>query len=69
MVQGLSLLIHHHHQMLLETPFTYPAVSVSLGDHATMVLQDRSLHTLQQVDGVEVRECPLKTLDTDLNGN
>lgn len=56
--------------MLIETSFTYPAVSVSLGDHATMVLQDQSLHTLQQViDRVEVRECQLKTLDTDLNGN
>ena len=48
--------------MIIETPFIYPAVSLGLGDHAaTMVLQDQSLHTLQQViDGVEVGQCQLK---------
>lgn len=47
LVQVPWLPIHHQYRILYETPFRWPAVTLSLGDLVTMVPQDSSLHMLQ----------------------
>ena len=47
---GSRLLTHYHyHWTLTQSPLRYPDVALSQGDPAVIVLQDQSLHTLQQV--------------------
>lgn len=54
----------------METLLRYSSVAPSHGDPVTIVPQDLSLHTLQQVmDGVDVGMCLLKALFVGLGGS
>jgi len=48
LVQGLWLLLHYQYWIFTETPLGYPAIVLCHGDPAALVLQDQSLHVLQQ---------------------
>ena len=51
---GLWRLLHHQSWTLTKTPLGSPAVALSHGDPAAMVLQDQSFYVLYQViDGVD----------------
>ena len=68
--QGLWLLLHHQYWTLTEMPLRYPAVGLNHRNPLGMVLQDWSLHVLQQViDGVVVGMGQIKTLHVGLGGS
>lgn len=54
---------------LTETPLRQPAVALTHGNSAALILQDQPLHALQQLTGgTDVRVAQLKSLDLGLSG-
>lgn len=67
---GSRTLAHHQHCTLTEYPLRYPDVAFSCGDPEVIILQDLSLHTLQQVIAVlDVRMGKSKAQDVGLGGS
>lgn len=55
LVQGFWFLTHHHYWTIPKTLLGYPTVVRSHGDPASLILQNRLLHELQQpIDGADV---------------
>lgn len=70
LVQGPYPLAHHHHRTLTKTFLVHLAVVLSHENPVAIVLQDQSLHILQQVlDGVDVKVGQPKAQVVGLGGS
>lgn len=68
LVQNLWHLVHHQFLNISQPTLEYPAVVLSHGDPAAIILPDKSHHTLRQViDRVDVGVDQLKSLNVALN--
>lgn len=70
LVRGPQLQQHHQYWTLIETPLGYPAISLSHGGLAALVLQDRPFHLSQWlIDRIGVGMGQFKVLDLRLRGS